>query len=231
MAKSNKNISKGEKNVEAVEGALSKTEQFIETNQNKILLVVGIIVLIIVAYIGYTRFIAEPREQRAQSEIFMAERYFEKDSLKQAIYGDGLNLGFLDVISEYRYTETANLARFYAGISYLKLGQYQNALEYLKRYRTRDQIVGALAYGGIGDAYMELDEKSNALSYYKRAYRHEPNDLTTPIYLFRAAQVKEYSGDYRNALRLYKRIEKEYKDSQEARNIDRYIAKVEAMME
>ncbi len=230
MAKSKKHT-KGEKRVEAVEGALSKTEQFIEKNQNLIFWVVGIIVVISAGYIAYTRFVMEPREQSAMEEIYMAERYFEKDSLNKALYGDGIHLGFLDIIEEFRFTRTANLARYYAGISYFRLGNYEEAIEYLKSHRPRDQIIGALSYGTIGDAYLELNDKNQAIRYYTRAYRHEPNNFTTPIFLFRAAQLYEYKGEYNNALRLYNRIKDEYQDSREARDIDRYIARTQARLD
>ncbi len=230
MAKSKKHT-KGEKRVEAVEGALSKTEQFIEKNQNLIFWVVGVIVVIAAGYIAYTRFVMEPREQRAMEEIYMAERYFENDSLEKALYGDGIHLGFLDIIEEFRFTKTANLARYYAGISYFRLDEYEKAIDHLKSHRPRDQIVGALSYGAIGDAYLELSDKSQAIRYYTRAYRHEPNIFTTPVFLFKAAQLYEYKGKYNDALRLYKRIKYEYQDSREARDIERYIARTEGLTE
>lgn len=226
-----KKHTKGEKNIEAVEGALSKTEQFIENNQNLIFWIVGAIVIIAAGYIGYTRFFIEPREQSAKSEIFMAENYFEKDSLELALYGDGIHLGFVNIIEDYSMTKTANLARYYAGISYFKLGEYNEAIEYLKDYRARDQILGAMSYGVIGDAYLELGDEDNAIRYYTRAYRHEPNALTTPVFLFKAAQLNEYIGKYNEAVRLYKRIRDEYQDSEEARNIERYIARAEALVD
>ena len=230
MAKHKKHT-KGEKNIEAVEGALSKTEQYIEKNQNLIFWVVGVIVVIAAVYIGYTRYVLEPREQMAKSEIFIAEQYFEKDSLTLALYGDGLNLGFLDIISEYRMTRTANLAKYYAGLSYLKLGNYDEAIDHLKSYRARDQILGAMALGAIGDAYLQLNKPNNALRYYTRAYRYQPNNFTTPIFLFKAAQLNEYKNNYSEALKLYKQIRDEYQDSQEARNIDRYIARAQQMID
>jgi len=230
MAKQKKHT-KGEKNIEAVEGALSKTEQFIEKNQNLIFWVVGAIVVIAAGYIGYTRFVMEPREQSARAEIFMAEKYFERDSLELALYGDGMHLGFVDIASEYRMTKTANLATYYAGISYLRLGNYEEAIEYLKNYRGRDQVLGAMALGAIGDAYLQLEDKNSAIRYYTRAYRYEPNKLTTPIFLFKAAQLNEYKDNYKEAVNLYKRIREEYPDSQEARDIDRYISRAQTLVE
>lgn len=221
--KKNKKTEQGEKNIVAVEEALSKSEQFIERNQNLLIGTVALIVLIIGGYIGYTRFVLEPREQEARAEIFMAEQYFEKDSLRLALEGDGAYLGFLDIISDYRMTRTANLARYYAGVSYLNLGEYEEAIEHLKKFRRRDQLLGAMALGAIGDAYLALDDKTNAARYYSRAASHEPNRLTTPAFLMKAGAVYEMLGQHDKAMEAYKRIQTEFRDSNEARNIERYI--------
>jgi tetratricopeptide (TPR) repeat protein len=221
----NKNKDASEKNIVAVEEALSKSEQFIERNQNILIGVVAAIVLIIAGYIGYTRFILEPREKEARAEMFMAERFFERDSLRIALEGDGANLGFLDIISEYRMTKTANLARYYAGISLLKMGEYEDAIKHLKRFRGRDQVVTTMAYGAIGDAYLQLGDNRNALKYYTRAFNHKPNDFTTPLFLFKAATVHELNQDHDKAVELYKRISDDYPNSNEGRNAERFIAR------
>ena len=225
--KKNKPTEQSEKNIVAVEEALSKSEQFIERNQNILIGVVAIIVLIIGGYIGYTRFILEPREQNARAEMFMAEKFFEQDSLRLALEGDGANLGFLDIISDFRMTKTANLARYYAGVSLLNLGEYQEAIDHLKKFRKRDQMLGAMAYGAIGDAYLQLDDNSNAVRYYRRAANHQPNPLTTPAFLLKMGMVYELKGEYENALEAYRTIQQEYANTNEGRNIERFIARAE----
>jgi tetratricopeptide (TPR) repeat protein len=224
--KKNKTTAQGDKNIVAVEEALSKSEQFIERNQNILIGVVAAIVLIIGGYIGYTRFILEPREQEARAEIFMAEKFFEQDSLRIALEGDGANLGFLDIISDYRMTQTANLARYYAGVSYLNLGEYEEAIKHLKKYRKRDQLLGAMAYGAIGDSYLQLDDQSNAVRYYRKAAEYKPNMLTTPTFLIKLGMTYELMGKNKEALEAYKTIQTEYQNTNEGRNIERYIARV-----
>ncbi|MGC9353394.1 MAG: tetratricopeptide repeat protein, partial [Mariniphaga sp.] len=115
-------------NLQELESALTKTERFIEENQKPITYVVGAIILIVIAYLGFTRFYLQPREKEAQSQMFMAENYFERDSFNLAINGDGNYLGFLDIIDDYGMTKSANLAKYYTAISYLHLGQYEDAL-------------------------------------------------------------------------------------------------------
>ncbi len=220
-----KKTDQGEKNIVAVEEALSRSEQFIERNQNILIGTVAVIVLLIAGYIGYTRFILEPREREASAEMFMAEKFFEQDSLRLALEGDGIHLGFLDIISEFRMTKSANLARYYAGISLLNLGEYEEAIDHLKKFRRRDQLVGAMALGAIGDAYLQLEETDNALRYYKRAADHNPNPLTTPTFLMKAGMVYETKGQNDQAVEMYKRIRDEFPNSSEGRNAERFISR------
>ena len=223
MSKSKKQ--QEEQNIMAVEEALSRSEQFIEKNQNGIVWTVAVIVLLIAAYIGYTRFILAPRERDARAEMFMAETFFEQDSLQLALEGNLEHPGFIDIISSYRFTKTANLAHYYAGISHLKLENYEDAIRHLKKFRGRDQILGAMALGAIGDAYLELENESSATRYYRKAYRYKPNELTTPLFLFKAGLLFEETGNPAEALKLYERIRDEYQNSAEGRNIERYIGR------
>ncbi|TVR43070.1 MAG: tetratricopeptide repeat protein [Bacteroidia bacterium] len=229
MAKSKKSQQES-KNIVAVEEALSKTEQFIERNQNIIISAVAIIVLIIAGYIGYTRFILEPREKEGLAEMFMAEKYFQGEEFELALEGDGEFPGFLDIISGYRMTKAANLARYYAGISLINLGEFKEGVDHLQRFRKRDQMLGAMAYGAIGDAYWELGDLQRAARYYRSAYRHQPNNLTTPAFLLKAGLLYEHKGEYAEALRLYERIQREFADSNEARDIEKFIARARHRM-
>lgn len=224
MSKSKKHPEEN-KNILAVEGALSRSEQFIERNQKFILWAVGVIVLIIAGYIGFTRFVLTPREAEARTEMFMAEMYFEQDSFQLALDGDAQYPGFLDIITSYRFTKSANLAQYYAGVSHLKLGNFEEALKHLKKFRGRDQIVGAMAKGAIGDAYLELGDKESAARFYEKAYLHKPNDLTTPLFLFKAGLLFEEMGQPAEAHKLYERIHNEYRNSTEGRNIERFIGR------
>lgn len=219
-----------DKNIVVTEEALSRSEQFIERNLKIIIGVITAIVLLIAVILIYTRFILGPQQQEAMAEMFMAERYFEQDSLRLALEGDGTHLGFLDIISEYRMTRSANLARYYAGISHLWLGEYEEAIRHLKRFRGGDQMITALAYGAIGDAYLQLEDNPKALKHYAKAYKHEPNQFTTPMFLMKAARVHELEQNYAEAIKLYEKIRTDYPASNEARNIERYIARAETLL-
>lgn len=213
-------------NLQELESALTKTEQFVEDNQKIITYVVGGILLVVAAYLGFNKFYLQPKQEEANSQMFMAENYFEKDSFNLALNGDGNYLGLLDIIDDYGITKAANRAKYYAGISYLNLGQYEEALDYLNDFSTDDLLLGPIAEGAKGDAYLELGENDNALKQYKKAYNLTDNELTTPVYMMKAAKLMESMDELQEALKLYQDIKAKYPKSTEGTNADRYIARV-----
>lgn len=224
MAKSKNTKDLTEERFEAVEEALTRSEQIIEKHQKTILTVIGVIVVIVVAYFGFDKYYLTPLEEEAQIEMASAEMYFAQDSLSLALNGDGLNLGFLDIISDYGMTKSANLSHYYAGICYLKLGQNDDAIKYLKGFSANDQVVAPMAAGAIGDAYMELGETDKAINYYLDAANQKINDFTSPAFLQKAAWAYESKGDFAKALGLHERISKEFSTTTEGRQAEKYIA-------
>ena len=95
-----------------------------------------VIVVLVGGYFGYQNFIAEPKEKQATEAMFRAEEYYRLDSARLALNGDNINAGFIKIISRYGGTKAANLAAFYAGSCYLKLGDFNNAVKYLKDFST-----------------------------------------------------------------------------------------------
>jgi tetratricopeptide (TPR) repeat protein len=219
-----------EDNLQELESALTKTEQFIEDNQKTIIYVVGGLLLVVVAYLGFDKFHLQPKEKEALSQMFMAENYFEKDSFNLAINGDGNYLGFLDIIDDYGITKSANLSKYYTGISYLHLGQYEDAIDYLKKFKTDDLLLGPIKEGAMGDACLELGETDDALKHYQKAYSLTENELTTPVYKMKAAGVLELQNKFDKALALYQEIKQDYPNSNEGTSIDKYIARVKLKM-
>jgi TolA-binding protein len=228
MVKKKEQTVSGDKRLENIEETLSKTEQFIINNQTSILIAVGVIMIIILGYFGYNKYYVDPNILEAEEQMFAAQGYFEADSLEKALYGDGNNLGFLDIADEYSMTAPGNLANYYAGISFLKKGDFDQAIDFLSAFDGDDHIVGPMAIGAMGDAYLEKGDNSKALAYYLEAANREDNAFTTPLFLFKAGQVHEIDEDFEDAIHVYSRIKKNYSTSIEGRNIDKFIARAEA---
>lgn len=215
------------KNIQAVEEALSKTEHFIERNQKILLYIVLGIIVVVLGVMGFKKYYIAPLNQEAQAQMFMAETYFNMDSLDLAINGDGNYLGFIDIIDEYGLTESANLAHYYLGIAYLKKGQFEDAIDNLKDFDSDDIIVSSMAKGAIGDAYMELGETDKAISYYEEAHTDHANIFTSPMFLMKAGLAYESMQNYDKALEQYKKIKSDFPKSYEYPDIDKYIIRAE----
>jgi len=223
---SKKKNDKAEVRVEGVEHALTKAEHFIETYQKQIVWTVTVILGAVLIYMAFQRLYVEKKSQEAAAQMFPAEQYFERDDWERALDGDGNNLGFIDIISDYRFTRSANLAKYYAGICNLRLGEYEDAIIYLSKFKSKDKILSSIALGSIGDAYVQLDEPEKAVSFYKKAADRRSNDFTTPLYLLRAGILLEQEGKLKEAGELYERIKTDYAVSTEGRTIDKYITRI-----
>ena len=215
-------------NLTEVESALTRTEQFLEKNQKLLSIVIGAIVLVAVGYLALNKFYIEPRVKNAQDQMFQAQNYFEKDSFNLALNGDGANSGFLDIIDDYGSTDPGNLAKYYAGICYLHIGQFEKAIDYLKKFDTDDALLGPIAVGAQGDAQLELGKTDKALDLYTEAYKMNDNDLTAPIYMLKAGELLENNNKAEEALKIYETIKEKFPESNEGRNIDKYIARIKS---
>ncbi|HSR61262.1 MAG TPA: tetratricopeptide repeat protein [Robiginitalea sp.] len=210
----------------------SRTEQWVARNQSYILGVIGIISVAVLGFLGYQRFIQEPREANADRELFYPMQYFTRaqqdETQADSLYTLALNgaegkYGLLDIIDEYSGTQAANLARYATGISYLHLDRYQEAISFLEDYKSDDAILGAIGLGSIGDAFMELGQTGEALNYYDRALAHDSNDFTTPLYLQKAGVASLSLGQAEEAAAYFSRIKDEFPESLQATGIDAYI--------
>jgi tetratricopeptide (TPR) repeat protein len=212
-----------------VQEAYSRTERYIEENKRSLLIIIGAIVAVIAGFFAWKKLYVEPLETEAQGQMFMAQQYFEKDSLNKAINGDGNYKGFKYITEEYGLTKSANLAHFYLGVSYLRLGKFNEAIASLNEFETDDAILGPVAVGATGDAYMEMDKKEDAAEHYLKAAKLSPNKFTTPIYLMKAGMAYEEMKKYDNAVKVYEQVKLDYSESTEGREIEKYLARAKAL--
>ena len=223
---------------ETLDSTASKTEEWVVKYQNIILTFIGIVAVGVLGYLGYQNYVIEPKTKEAISELNQAQFYFElavnsqdSDSLyKRALNGGEGKYGFLDIIKNYEGTTAAKLATYSAGMAYLNIQDYQNASAYLDQFNSDDVLLGALAKGAIGDAFAQMGQLEEAFDYYVTASNINNNMYSTPKFLYKAAMIGSKLGKDSQALTYLERIDKEFKESQEANMVAVQIAKLKSIL-
>ena len=209
----------------------SKTEEFVAKNQKAIFGIVAAIALVTVSYVLFQKFVAEPKEENAASEMFLAQQNFQKategtksDSLYNlALKGAEGKFGFIDIASKYEGTDAGNLANYYAGMAYLNTGKYDQAISYLEKFKSEDMVLSTLAIGAIGDAHAQKNQPKEALDFYVKAAENNKNEFTTPRFLLIAGQTALGLNNKADALKYFTEIKEKYEATPEAANIDALI--------
>ena len=209
----------------------SKTEEFVARNQKVIFGIVAVIALVTVGYVLFQKFVAEPKEDTAATEMFLAQQNFQKatdgtksDSLYNlALKGSEGKFGFVDIASKYEGTDAGNLANYYAGMAYLNTKKYDEAISYLEKFKSDDMVLSALAIGAIGDAHSQKNQPKEALEFYIKASETNKNEFTTPRFLLKAGQTALRLKNKADALKYFTEIKEKYEATPEAANIDSLI--------
>ena len=157
----------------------------------------------------------------------MTQSGFNKDSIAIVLNGGNGITGVLKVASNYSSTAAGNRAHFIAGACYLHNKDFNNAVKHLKDFSTPSKQPQSASYRMLGDAYSELKNYDQAISYYLKAADNKPNIFTTPMYLQKAGLIYEYQKDFTKALDMYSRIKRDYSNSAQSRDIDKFIARVQ----
>jgi predicted negative regulator of RcsB-dependent stress response len=204
-----------------------KAQLFWNKNGKYIVYGFAAIVLLIGGYVIYQNYFKKPEEQKAADAMWKAEEFYRTDSIRLALNGSGANQGFLRIISKYGGTKAGNLARFYAGSCYMKLGDFNNAIKQLKEFNTSDELLKVRAAGLLGDAYAETGKKNEAVENYKKAGTiFEEDNVNSPEYLFRAGLMYETMGKNQDAIEMYSIIKQKYPSTQRGIEIDKYLARL-----
>lgn len=223
MAKVNTNEKEAARR-ENIEQTVSATEKFYNENKKAIWSVIIAIVVIGLGVLAYSKFVYQPKCAEAMQQMFPSENAFQAGEYELALNGDGNVLGFAEVISQYG-AKAGKSAYFYAGLCEYELGNYEQAISYLKKYNVKDPILGSKAQACIGDAYVALDNYGAAAKAYEAAISMGDN-LLTANYLLKAGLVYEQLGNKAAALKAFKTVKDNYPQALEAYDIDKYISRV-----
>ncbi|MDP4270680.1 MAG: tetratricopeptide repeat protein [Bacteroidota bacterium] len=210
--------------LENVQEALTKSEQFIEKYQKQMLIGLAVVVVAVSGVLAFNYAYIKPKERKAEAAMYKAEIAFQQDSFKLALNGNGADVvGFQSIIDDYGITKSANVAKFYAGICNKNLGNYEQAVKYLKDFDSDDKMMAPAALSAIGDCQIELGNVDDAADYFVKAADKANNELLSPICLKKAGLAYENLKKFDKAVDVYTTIKEKYFNTPEAADIEKYI--------
>lgn len=221
MAKKEKNQSEA---MEEVQEQLSTSAQWIEKNSDVILWVITGIIVIVFGFIALNRYVFEPKSLDASNENAKSVNYFDAGDFTTALNGDSEDcVGFAQTADTYKHYKAGKLAALYAGICEYKLGNYDEAAEYIKHFDAKDMNISPAAKVLLGDAYVEMQEYAKAAKAFEAAAESK-NDIIAPLALKKAGFVYMEIGEDKAAQKAFEQIKNDYPQSNEAQDIEKYIA-------
>ena len=209
--------------------AVSKTEKFFEENGKKVIVAIVALLLLVAGGYAYKYLVMDKNEAAAAELIAAAQDNFagETPNYDLALNGDESAAGFLAVVDQYGSTKVGNIAKHYAGICYLHLGDLEKAAEYLAKYKAvrglAAEVVNAQNLGLQGDVAVEQGDYAKAAKFFKKAVVASENNYTTPLYLYKQGLALTAAGEVEAAKACYKAVSEKYPTSAEAREAEKML--------
>lgn len=194
----------------------------IKSNKNFRLaaIAVGAVVVLILGYVAYYNFVHLPAEEKSRTAYWRELLMVENDSLDVALDG------FQSIGKQYDGKTGGEVSNYMAGRILMDKGQFEEALKYLEKADLNDVYLGSMIIGLQGDCHVELKNFDKAVKLYEKAAARKDNEMTSPMYLKKAALVYELElKNFEKATELYKQIEMDYYDYAKTINIEKYIAR------
>lgn len=205
---------------EALKQELTKVNNVFEKNKSSVIIAVIVVIGAIVGYFGMTWY-QNNQATEGEKKLYKAVYAFESDSLSAAAKD-------LAKVSDEFGGNAQNLADLYLGITLIKQGKYDQAIERLKSFKSSDLLVQARALSLVGDAYSEKKSYADAIEYYQKAAEYKPNKFFSPMYLLKLANAYEANKQAKEALATYTEITEKYPQSSESIPAKKYKALLES---
>ena len=192
-----------------------------ESNKNTRLItyIIGGLLLLVVGYFLYLQFIFKPAEEKSKDAYWVGLNYAVKDSTDQAI--DELK----PVVKKYDGKIGGENAQFVLARQYMVKGEFKKALEELQGVDVEDTYVAAMSIGLQGDCHSEMKDFKKAMELYLDAAAASENEMTTPMYLFKAGLCAEKEKDFEKAIECYQKIKDDYSTYASQKVIEKYLAR------
>lgn len=206
----NKQKTKEEVRQEQVVNQASRIDQFYNDHKN---LLWGCVIAVLAVGLGiivYQRFIYQPKVAEAQAQLRITDKILpdgaaaaaaDTVALQTALYGDEDVLGYKNIIGKYGNKAGASVY-LSAGEVAFNLGEYDEAISYLKGYNGKEPILASKALSLIGDCYVNKGEVEKGIKYFQDAAGKLDNELAV-VYYIKAGNAYEALGKPAEALKCF----------------------------
>lgn len=182
--------------------------------------VVGGLMAALLLFFVYRQLIWVPANEKSNDGWWVAMNYITKDSTDQAIKV------LVPFVNSNDGKTGGEIGQYLLATQYMKKGEYRKALENLEGVSLDDSYIRVFSVGLQGDCYSDMKKYDQALSLYMEAADMQENELTTPMYLFKAGLVAEKLNKKEDATTYYTRIRDDYPTYASQKAIEKYIARV-----
>ena len=180
-----------------------------KNNRSTIIMVCIVVLLIIFGLVLYF-FIANSNSAKADQAASRADAAMN-DSISLALYKEAAEMGH----------KSGNRSAAMAAIQLYHDGNYQEALDYLKKADLKDKVAAAGVYALMGDCYVNLEKYPEALKAYDKAIsKADGNPSIVPLMLVKKANVYRHDKDYNAEYNALKEIVENYPQFVQASQVD-----------
>lgn len=192
-------------------------------NRSK-LIVIGIIVVVILAILGGGWAYINYRDAQAKAELAFALQkynapirpagtpatpdvltYGSTDERNQAA-----NVEFTRIANKYTYTQTSQVARYFAGITFRDLGKNADAVKDLQEVAaSRYPEIASLAKFGLAQLDHDTGQNMEAINLYKQLIDHPTVSVGRSSAQLALASLYESSARVDDARHIYEQMQKE----------------------
>ena len=211
--------------IDNINDSLTGLEQKVQNNQKVIMWLCVAAAAVVCVIFLYVYAFQKPRTEAGNNAIGQADTELLNGNDSTALDQ------YRQVVDNYG-GDAANRAALNAAILLYKDKKYQEAIDYLKKYDTKESVIGASAIALQGDCYVNLKDYDNALSCFRKAAKERDNNpYYTPYFLMKEATVLHHIKDYSKEADVYERLIADYPAYGEQNRIDfeKYLERAKAL--
>ncbi|MEW6651956.1 MAG: hypothetical protein AB1394_00655 [Bacteroidota bacterium] len=228
MLEARKKITKKELKEDKLVTSYYKFHNFFMESQAKILIGLGVIAVIVVAYILYTNKVQNDN-QAASAMVAKVIPLLETGAYQVAIDGvPAQNItGLKKIVDEYGNTEEGELAKILLANAYSISGKSEEALKLYDDYSGANTLLKASALAGKAGILESKKEYEVALNLYQKAAKLDQTNPSNPEFLLKAGIISLKMGNKTEAKALFETIKKDYTTAVPYIELEKYLVQTE----